>query len=326
MDKKLVSFLITIALILNLMPAATIYAEEASKETGTASNPIIWADVPDPDVIRVGDAYYMTSTTMHMNPGVPIMKSYDLVHWNIVNYVYDILEEDDNQRLSNNENEYGKGSWASSLRYHDGKYYVVFSSSTSGKTYIYQTTDIENGPWTRSTLPFYHDMSLLFDDDGRVYLVYGGGDIRIVELSSDATAVKEGGLNKIIIKDSSLVAGPDVGLQAEGAHIQKINGKYYISLITWPKGGMRTQLVFRSDTIDGPYEGKVVLQDAGIAQGGLIDTVNGDWYAFLFGDRGSVGRIPYLVPVTWEDGWPVFGLDGKVPAEISLPLHKEEKT
>ncbi|MFC7679851.1 family 43 glycosylhydrolase [Paenibacillus sp. GCM10028914] len=324
MKKRLISFLTTIALLLNLVPAGFIYAEEALEETGIANNPIIWADVPDPDVIRVGDAYYMTSTTMHMNPGVPIMKSYDLVNWNIVNYVYDILDEGDKQRLSNDENEYGKGSWASSLRYHDGTYYVAFSSSTTGKTYIYQTKDIENGPWTHSTLPFYHDMSLLFDDDGRVYLVYGGGDIRIVELTSDATAVKEGGLNTIIIKDSSLVAGPNVGLLAEGAHIQKINGKYYISLITWPSGSMRTQLVFRSDKIDGPYEGKVVLQDAGIAQGGLIDTVSGDWYAFLFGDRGSVGRIPYLVPVTWEDDWPVFGVNGKVPTEISLPLHKAE--
>ncbi|GIP43595.1 hypothetical protein J45TS6_20540 [Paenibacillus sp. J45TS6] len=322
--KKLISILTTAALLLNLMPAGLIFAEEPPKELGSANNPIIWADVPDPDVIRVDDAYYMTSTTMHMNPGVPIMKSVDLVHWDIVNYVYDILDETDNQRLSNNENEYGKGSWASSLRYHNGKYYVVFSSSTTGKTYIYQTTDIENGPWTHSTLPFYHDMSLHFDDDGRVYLVYGGGDIRIVELNSDATAVKEDGMNKIIIKDSSLVAGSNVGLPAEGAHIQKINGKYYISLITWPSGGMRTQLVFRSDTIDGPYEGKVVLKDEGIAQGGLVDTVSGDWYAFLFGDRGSVGRIPYLVPVTWENDWPAFGVNGKVPTELSLPLHKGE--
>ncbi|OAB41157.1 hypothetical protein PBAT_21590 [Paenibacillus antarcticus] len=92
------------------MPVGIIYAEEAPKEKGATNNPIVWADVPDPDVIRVGDAYYKTSTTMHMNPGVPIMKSYDLVNWNIVNYVYDILDEGDNHRLSNNENEYGKGS------------------------------------------------------------------------------------------------------------------------------------------------------------------------------------------------------------------------
>ncbi|AWB46903.1 glycoside hydrolase [Paenibacillus sp. CAA11] len=300
------------------------WKEKISHLEGTVYNPLIWADIPDPDVIRVGEIYYMTSTTMHFNPGVPVMKSYDLVHWNIVNYVYDTLEDGDEQRLSNGRSEYGKGSWASSLRFHSGKFYVVFSSNSAGKTYIYQTLDIEKGPWTRSTLAFYHDMSLLFDDDGRVYLVHGSGDIRITELTSDATMEKEDGLNKVIIRNASLIAGPNVGLPAEGAHIQKINGYYYISLITWPKGGMRTQLIYRSDTIDGPYEGRVALQDAGIAQGGLIDTCSGDWYALLFGDRGSVGRIPYLVPVTWKDDWPILGYQGKVPDSLSLPLHRTE--
>ena len=146
-----------------------------------AQNPIIWADMPDPDVIRVGNTYYMTSTTMHYNPGVPIMKSTDLVNWTIVNYVYDTLESSDRQNLNNGQNEYGQGSWASSLRFHNGTYYVVFVSLTSGKTYIYRTTNIETGPWTRSVLnSLFHDPSLLFDDDGRVYLTYGGGDIRII--------------------------------------------------------------------------------------------------------------------------------------------------
>jgi hypothetical protein len=156
----------------------------------TAKNPIIWADVPDPSVIRVGDTYYMTSTTMHMNPGVPVMKSTNLVDWEIVNYVYDVLAAGDAQTLSNGQNEYGKGSWASSLTYHDGVFYVVFSSQTVGKTFIFRTRDIENGPWDRSTISFTHDMSLLFDDDGRVYLVHGGGDIRVLELTADATEIK----------------------------------------------------------------------------------------------------------------------------------------
>ena len=87
---------------------------------GQAHSPVMWADVPDPSVIRVGDTYYMTSTTMHMNPGVPIMKSQDLVNWEIVNYVYDVLDADDRLALTGGENDYGRGSWASSLRYHDG--------------------------------------------------------------------------------------------------------------------------------------------------------------------------------------------------------------
>lgn len=281
-------------------------------------NPIIWADVPDPSVIRVEDTYYMSSTTMHMNPGVPIMKSRDLVSWEIVNYVYDVLGEKAEQRLEDGRNEYGKGSWASSLRYHDGRYYVVFSSQTENKTFVFQTRDIEQGPWKKYTLPFVHDMSLLFDDDQRVYLVYGSGDIRLLELTEDATALKPGGLDQVIISDSSAIAGPDIALPAEGAHIHKIGGMYYIFLITWPRGGMRTQLCYRAATITGPWEGRVILEDAGIAQGGLIDTPDGRWYALLFGDRGAVGRIPYLVPVRWEDGWPILGIMGKVPIDTGL--------
>ncbi|WP_311198718.1 family 43 glycosylhydrolase [Paenibacillus hexagrammi] len=142
MYKRLFAFVFAFTLLLGILPAASIHAEES-----TAKNPIIWADVPDVDVIRVGDSYYMTSTTMHMNPGVPIMKSKDLVNWEIVNYVYDILASGDKQTLSNGQNIYGQGSWASSIRYHNGKFYVVFASNDIGKTYIFQTTDIEKGPW-----------------------------------------------------------------------------------------------------------------------------------------------------------------------------------
>ncbi|CAI9389117.1 MULTISPECIES: glycoside hydrolase 43 family protein [unclassified Bacillus (in: firmicutes)] len=210
----------------------------------TYENPILYLDIPDPDVIRVGDTYYMSSTTMHMNPGVPIMKSTDLLHWKIVNYVYDTLATNDEQELNNGKNEYGKGSWASCLRYHQGMYYLVVGSLATDKTYIFQTKDLEKDKWKRSILnKYYHDMSLLFDDDGRVYLVYGNGNIRAIELTADATAIKEGGLNKIIIPDASLVASSkeEVGLQAEGAHIQKIDGYYYVFTITWPKNGHRTQ-------------------------------------------------------------------------------------
>jgi len=290
-----------------------------------AQNPIIWADVPDPSVIRVGSTYYMTSTTMHMNPGVPVMKSQDLVNWEIVNYVYDVLGKRDEQCLENGRNEYGKGSWASSLRYHRGTYYVVFSSQTEQKTFVFQTRDIERGPWKKHTLPFLHDMSLLFDDDGKVFLVHGSGEIGLLELTPDCTAVQPGGLNQVIIPNSSAVAGEDIALPAEGAHIHKINGMYYLFLITWPRGGMRTQLCYRARNILGPWEGRVVLQDAGIAQGGLVDTPEGKWYALLFGDRGAVGRIPYLVPVRWEDGWPVFGLQGRVPADTGMGPSEELK-
>jgi hypothetical protein len=129
-----------------------------------------------------------------MMPGVPIMRSTDLVNWEIVSYVYDTLENNAAHNLTDGKGIYGKGSWAASLRYKNGTFYVCFASNDMGRTYIYRTTDIVNGPWQRSVLSGnYHDPSLLFDDDGKVYLVYGSGGVSIKELTADATAVKSGG-------------------------------------------------------------------------------------------------------------------------------------
>jgi len=289
-----------------------------------AENPIIWADVPDLAIIRMGDTYYMSSTTMHMSPGLPIMKSKDLVNWKMVSYAYDTLGENDALTLQNEKNAYGAGSWASSLRYHDGTFYVSTFSGTTGKTYIYKTKDIEQGPWTETSFsPALHDHSLFFEDDGRVYMINGGGNIRLTELNADLSGIKPGGVNQVIISNLSAVVGP-VMLPAEGSQMRKINGKYYLSNITWPRGGMRTQLISRSDKLTGPYESKVALQVDGTAQGGLIDTPEGDWYALLFQDHGAVGRIPFLVPFKWEDGWPVMGVDGKVPKTLKIPAGAQD--
>ena len=288
-----------------------------------AKNPIIWADVPDLAVIRVGNAYYMSSTTMHLSPGLPIMKSKDLVNWQIVGYAYETLGDNDALTLQNGKNAYGAGSWASSLRYHNGVFYVSTFSSTTGKTHVYRTKSIEKGPWTETSFrPALHDHSLFFDDDGRVYMIHGAGNVHLTELTADVSAIKPGGVDQAIIHDASRVAGPNVGLQAEGSQMRKIHGKYYLSMITWPRGGKRTQLVFRSDKLTGPYEGRVALKEEGIAQGGLIDTPNGNWYALLFQDHGAVGRVPFLVPVKWEDDWPILGIDGKAPAILNIPAGK----
>lgn len=297
----------------------TIYAQTPN----TAHNPIIWADVPDMAMVRVGDTYYMSSTTMHLSPGLPIMESKDLVNWKIVSYAYDTLGNNEALTLQNGKNAYGAGSWASSLRYHDGTFYATTFSSTTGKTYIFTTKDPEKGPWTETSFrPSLHDHSLFFDDDGRVYMINGGGNLRLTELNADLSGIKPGGTDQVIVPNASRVAGPNVGLQAEGSQLLKHDGKYYLFNITWPRGGMRTVIVHRADKITGPYEGRVALQDKGVAQGSLIDTSQGEWFAYLFRDYGAVGRVPYLVPAKWEDGWPVLGVDGKVPDTLNLPASK----
>ncbi len=316
MPPRMVALSMTLSLFLNLANSTSARAQVAESK---AHNPILWADVPDLAVIRVGDTYYMSSTTMHMSPGLPIMKSKDLVNWKLVGYAYNILEDQDALSLRSGKDAYGRGSWASSLRYHKGKFFVTTFSGTTGKTYIYQTKDPENEPWdVTSFRPALHDHSLIFDD-GRVYMIHGSGDIRLTELDTDLSRIKPGGVDQVIIPNASAVAGPAIGLRAEGSQMTKIDGRYYISNITWPRGGMRTQLVFRADKLTGPYEGRVALQDQGVAQGGLVDTPAGDWFALLFQDHGAVGRIPFLVPVTWVDGWPVMGVDGNVPRELNLP-------
>ncbi len=288
-----------------------------------AHNPIIYADVPDMSIIRVGDSYYMSSTTMHMSPGVPIMKSKDLVNWKIVSYAYDILDDTDDLNLNNDKNSYGKGSWASSLRYQNGIYYVSTFAGNTGKTYIYSTRDIEKGPWKAlSFKPSLHDHSLFFDDDGKVYMVYGSGRIMLAQLKDDLSGIRPDIKPQVLIENASLVGGANVGLPAEGSQLFKIKGKYYLFNICWPRGGMRTVLIHRADHITGPYEGRLALQDKGVAQGGLVDAPDGRWFAYLFRDFGAVGRVPYLVPVQWDNGWPILGINHQAPDTIPLPGNK----
>lgn len=283
-----------------------------------ASNPIIWADVPDISILRVGDDYYMSSTTMHMNPGVPIMKSKNLVDWDIVSYTYDILADTDGLALRNGKSEYGFGTWASSIRYHNDMFVLSTFARSTGKTHIYTTKSIENEPWKETTFsPMLHDHTLFFDDDGKAYMLYGESNLRLIELESDLSGVKEGGFNEVVIPNAWKICANRKCL-FEGSQMFKHEGKYYLSNIAWPAGKVRTQTIYRADKITGPYEGRVILQDRGIAQGSLIDTPDGRWYAYLFQDSGAVGRIPYIVPVRWEDGWPILGVDSKVPMTLDI--------
>lgn len=290
----------------------------AENETDSIANPIIYADVPDVDVIRVGSDYYMVSTTAHMSPGAPIMHSKDLVNWNIISYVFDELNESPKNNLEGG-NIYSRGQWAASLRYHDGLFYVFFG--TGNKSYIYVTKD-PAGKWEQKLVidEYLHDASMLFDDDGKIYLAYGSGHIRIIEFYEDLSGINPDGLNVEVIP-----AEPK-GL-LEGVHLYKYGKQYYMSMIWWPAGGIRTQLCFRSDKIAGPYEMKVILSDDlgyanhGVAQGCFIDTEEGDWYAMLFQDHEAVGRVPILMPCRWENGWPMLGDEnGKVPPVMEKPI------
>ena len=286
-----------------------------------SSSYIIPADFPDPDIIRVDNTYYMVSTTMHFMPGCVILRSHNLVDWEHAAYVYDELESTEKETLADNKGAYGKGMWAACLRHHNGKFYISFVANDLGKTFLFTADKIE-GPWQRSEIKgFYHDMSLLFDDDGKVYCVSGNMNISLTEMEPDLSGPKTGGINKVIIRDD-----PErVGLGYEGSHIYKINGKYYIFFIHMPKGKMRTEACYVSDKIDGPYTGKDVLcsdlagWNSGTAQGGIVQAPNGNWYSIVFQDHGALGRIPVLVPVKFVDDFPVFGAAGFAPREINVP-------
>ncbi len=293
----------------------------------TVDNPVIWSDSPDPSIIRVKDAYYMVTTTMHFAPGVPIFKSSDLARWRTIGYVYETLIDNDNMNLNGGKDAYGKGSWASSIRYRekDGYYYVLTPSYTSGKTHLYRTKDIEGGAWEETLLPFFHDPSLFFDDDGTAWVFYGNSPVSYVQLNDDASGVKMGGKSGFVGgSEIEPVLGDSYIVKQEGSHMEKVNGEYYLFTISWPSGNGRTEVVYRSKDLLSGYTGRIFLQDNGVAQGGIFDTPEGKWYALLFRDSGPVGRISHLVPMIWNDGWPEpEGGIKKAPATLNLPREVE---
>lgn len=290
----------------------------------TYRNPIINADAPDMSVCRAGDYYYMVSTTMHLMPGAPIMRSRDMIKWETVSYLFDSITDGGRYYLDDNKTCYGQGQWASSLRYHNGKFYCWFTANGApGKGFIYSADNAE-GPWQLiARPPHLHDGSLFFDDDGRVYIIHGGGTIRITELRPDLQDVLEGGVDQVLVSND-----PDEPQLLEGSQVYKHNGKYYlcnISMAWGIPGRVRREVCYRADKITGPFkEKKVILETpfesyGGVGQGGIVDGPDGQWYGLIFQDRGGIGRVPCLMPCTWsEDGWPMLGdSDGKIPNDIT---------
>lgn len=295
-------------------------AQSSDNGDGTFTNPMLWSDVPDPDVIRVDDNFYLVSTTMHLMPGAPVMRSKDLVNWETASYLFDRLTDTPNYDMDGCT-AYGRGQWATSLRYYNGRYYAYFSPNDKPfRGYVYATTDPAKEKWELvSRLPHFHDASLLFDDDGRVYVYYGTGQLR--ELKPDLSDVQPGGVDmKIFERDST-----ETGL-LEGSRAIKYNGKYYLLMISWPNGGKRRQVCYRADKITGPYEKKVILEaDFGgfpyVGQGCIVDDAKGNWYGVIFQDRGGIGRVLTLMPCRWVDGWPMLGDEnGQVPTVMEKPV------
>lgn len=284
----------------------------------TIKNPMLWADVPDPDVIRVGDTFYLVSTTMHLMPGGPVMASKDLEHWETVGYIFDKLTDSPKYDLQEGT-VYGRGQWATSLKYHDGKFWALLAPNEAGAmgdTYIFTAPKAE-GPWTiHARLRHFHDATLFFDDDGTPYVFFGTGEM--CQLTRDLKGVVEGSLRHYFQREED-----ERGL-LEGTRVIKHNGTYYAQLIShvYAPGRHRREVCYRTKDLNGKWEKNTILEsDFGgfgyLAQGTIVDTEEGDWYGIMFQDRGGVGRVLTISPVRWIDGWPQLGDEnGKVPTTM----------
>lgn len=287
----------------------------------TFRNPVLWADVPDPDVIRVGDTFYMVSTTMHLMPGAPIMRSKNLVDWETVNYMFPRLTDSPKYDMQGGT-VYGRGQWATSLKYFGGRFYALFAPNDTpgGDTYIYTAQQAE-GEWTLvSRLPHFHDASLFFDDDGTPYVVYGTGEL--VQLSRDLMSVVPDSHQQLFERDAE-----ETGL-LEGSRMVKHRGRYYLLMISWPQGRLRREVCYRADNIRGTYTKQVILEKefggfGGVGQGTIVDTQDGRWYGIIFQDRGGVGRVLTLMPCTWTNDWPMLS---EVPEVMDVPILTQTPT
>jgi xylan 1,4-beta-xylosidase len=330
MHKARVAWLI--ALLVCAWPfAASAQSRTADNGNGTFTNPLFYEEFSDPDLIRVGSDFYLTGTTMHSMPGLPVLRSKDLVNWTFVGYALDRLDLGPSFRLEDGKNEYGRGIWAPCLRHHDGTFYI-FSNVNGQTTQLFRAKN-PAGPWTRTPMKrSLHDLSVLFDDDGKVWVAWGYQGIRIAQLTADLTDTVPGTERELI---------PAKAGMGEGLHLYKIRGKYFLTS-AWFNDEMRMP-VARADSLEGPWEVNQEVsrgEDFGVGvgywannrqppfritppdsskpgrcaihQGGLVDTPTGEWWGFSMADSNSIGRMTSLSPVTWTDGWPYFGLAGNL--------------
>ena len=308
----------------------------ADNGNGTYTNPLFYDEFSDPDIIRVGEDYYLAGTTMHSVPGLVVLHSKDLVNWEFSSYCFDRFDDSDDFNLRNGKEAYGQGIWAPAIRYHNGKFYIF--SNINGHGLQVFISDSAKGPWKHHQIKGdIYDLSVLFDDDGKIYAIHKYGNVTVTELKPDLSGPVEG---------SSKVVIPEGNAMGEGHHIYKINGMYYILSADYsPMGRMQCA---RSKSIWGPYEtcviseresfgysaawtvnnvalGRPVPEDgfkfknnkpsdetlicSTIHQGGIVQALDGKWWGVSMQDFNAVGRTVCLSPVTWVDGWPYFGLE-----------------
>ena len=313
----------------------------ADNGNGTFTNPLFYDEFSDPDILRVGDDFYLAGTTMHAVPGLVILHSKDLVNWENISYCFPRFDfSEDRFALKNHQEIYGQGIWAPAIRYANGQFYV-FSNINGKGLQCYTAKDIR-GPWTHHNMKGnIYDLGVLFDDDGKVYAIHGYGTVKCTELEPDMSGPKEG-TERVIIPE-----GNGVG---EGHHMYKINGMYYLISTDYRPNG-RT-LCSRSKSIWGPYETRVITADENYGyhaasltqvprgekyrigedgtkfqlgpvdkdatactnahQGGIVQFTDGSWWALFMQDFHSIGRTVCLMPMTWKDGWPMVGLEGNL--------------
>lgn len=286
----------------------------------TYANPILYADYSDPDLIRVGSDYYMVASSFHLSPGIPVLRSRDLVHWTLVGHVlprlpfdpaYDMpgpFQLDDTRSKPVDGTRYASGVWAPSIRHHAGRFYVYWATPDEGV--FMATAERAEGPWTPPVKvidrPKLEDPCPFWDDDGTAWLVHsvvGAGPLILHRMAPDGKSVLDEGT--IIVQDKEKLP------ILEGPKLYKRDGWY---IILAPFGGVEkgAQVALRSRSIYGPYEAQVVLSQGTTAlegphQGGWVETPSGQsWFAH-FNSTGAFGRIVHLQPVQWIDGWPVMG-------------------
>ena len=313
----------------------------ADNGNGTFTNPLFYDEFSDPDILRVGDDYYLAGTTMHTVPGLVILHSKDLVNWENISYCFDRFDFDDDAfSLKNHKEIYGQGVWAPAIRYANGQFYVFTNINGKGLQ-CYTSKDI-HGPWKHHNMQGrIYDLSVLFDDDGKIYAIHGYGEVKCTELKTDMSGP---------IDETERTIIPEGNAVGEGHHMYKIGGMYYLISTDYRPNG-RT-LCSRSKSIWGPYETITITADetfgyhaapltqvpqgeqyrighdgtkfgipevdkdatacTNIHQGGIVEDQSGQWWALLMMDFHSIGRTVTLAPITWKDGWPMLGLEGNL--------------